>query len=141
VRNCLPTTYRYERFCGNMRAGRPVDAGYWQYRRAKQLDGAAIVGPKTDYDEGCIRAVRFLDAVNPYNKLAPEADSTSDFDISIAALGAAKGVLLGDRLILVIDRLLLSPVIRRRRFRGERVGQARPVTRRCCRAGAQTVAH
>jgi hypothetical protein len=90
-----------------------VDAAYRQYQQAKQHRSAAarrLETGKVHYDEGRITAARYLDFVSQHaDAVAAEANRASEYNTAIAALGEAKGTLLADRFILVIDQPLRLP--------------------------------
>ena len=65
---------------------------------------------KARYDEGRITAEPYLDAVSQNAEaVVAEAECVCGYNASIAAFGEAKGTLLGDRFILVIDQPLRIP--------------------------------
>jgi hypothetical protein len=90
-----------------------VNAGYQKYQQAKQqrIDAARrLEAQKTSYDEGRITIDRYFDFIGQHAEaVAAEADRASEYNTAIAALGEAKGTLLADRFILVIDQPLRMP--------------------------------
>ena len=90
-----------------------VGAGYLEYQRAERMRIEAeeqLTARKDDYDEGCITAAQYLDAVRSHGEaVVAEAESLFRYNAAIAAFGAAKGTLLRDRLVMVIDQPLRIP--------------------------------
>jgi hypothetical protein len=99
--------------CDPRNRGPAVDAGYRQYQQAKQhrLDAARrLAANKAWYDEGRITITRYFDIISQHAEaVAAEADRASEYNAAIAAMGEAKGTLLADRFILVIDQPLRTP--------------------------------
>jgi len=90
-----------------------VDAGFRQYQQAKQhrTDAARRrEAQKVRYETGHITIDRYFEAIRMHAEaVAAEADRTSEYNTTIAALGEAKGTLLPDRFILVLDQPLRIP--------------------------------
>jgi outer membrane protein TolC len=82
-----------------------IDANYKQFKTASRLRAAAaqrLDAQRAYYEEGRITIDRFLDAVSQYaTAVATEAQYKTTYNISLAALGEAKGTLLADRGIVV----------------------------------------
>ncbi len=65
---------------------------------------------KAWYDEGRITIDRYIDSIGQdAEAVAAEADRRRMYNTAIAALGEAKGTLLADRFILVLDQPLRMP--------------------------------
>jgi hypothetical protein len=84
-----------------------VDASYQQYTAAKRLQAAAahrLEVQRAYYDEGRITIDRFLDAVE-YNAdaIAAEARHKAAYNVALAALCEAKGTLLTDRDVTMVE--------------------------------------
>jgi hypothetical protein len=94
-------------------AGSPNDDDYRRYQQAKRhrIEAARrLEARKAWYEEGRITADRYIDAIGQHAEaVATEAYRASMYNLSIAALGEAKGTLLADRFILVIDQPLRMP--------------------------------
>jgi Outer membrane efflux protein len=84
-----------------------VDASYKQYTAAKRLQAAAahrLEVQRAYYDEGRITIDRFLDAVDKNaDAIAAEARYKAAYNVSLAALCEAKGTLLADRNVTMVD--------------------------------------
>jgi outer membrane protein TolC len=111
------------------RAYLDVDAGYKQYTVAKRLQAAAAHRLKVQrayYDEGCITIDRFLDAVEQNaNAIAAEARYKTAYNVSLAAFCEAKGTLLTDRNVTMVE--------------GPKDRHAYPVAGQCAGAGRATI--
>jgi hypothetical protein len=84
-----------------------VDANYKQYQTAQRLRVAAaqrLDAQCSYYEEGRITIDRFLDAISQYaTAVATEHQHLATYNIALAALGEAKGTLLADRNIVVVE--------------------------------------
>jgi outer membrane protein TolC len=84
-----------------------VDASYKQYTAAKRLQAAAahrLEVQRAYYDEGRITIDRFLDAVeHNADAIAVEARYQAAYNVSLAALCEAKGTLLIDRNVTMVE--------------------------------------
>lgn len=90
------------------RADSRVDADYRRYEQARQhridADGQ-FEARKVDYEKGRITIDRYFEAIVEHSEaMAAEADAASLYNTSIAAVGEARGTLLAERFILVVDR-------------------------------------
>jgi hypothetical protein len=103
-----------------------VDAAYRAYQAARQRRSDAprrLETQRAYYEEGRITPNRYFDALRRHAEAdAAEADRASEYNTAIAAMGEAKGTLLADRFILVIDQPLRIP-------RNWVAGRERSVTR------------
>ncbi len=84
-----------------------VDANYKQYAAAQRLQAAAaqrLDVQRAYYQEGRITIDRFLDAFSQYaTAVMTEFQDKTAYNISLAALSEAKGTLLADRGITVLE--------------------------------------
>jgi RNA polymerase sigma factor (sigma-70 family) len=84
-----------------------VDANYKQFRTASRLRGAAaqrLDAQRAYYAEGRITVDRFMDAISQCSTaMATEFQYKTLYNIALTALSEAKGTLLADREIAVID--------------------------------------
>jgi hypothetical protein len=85
-----------------------IDVSEKQLRTAKRLKAAAAArldSQRAYYAEGRVTIDRFLDAVSQYaTAVATEAQCTATYNTSIVALKEAKGTLLEDYGIVVVER-------------------------------------
>jgi hypothetical protein len=84
-----------------------VDANYKQFKTASRLRGAAaqrLDAQRAYYAEGRITVNRFMDAISQCSAaMATEFQYKTLYNIALTALSEAKGTLLADREIAVID--------------------------------------
>jgi hypothetical protein len=90
-----------------------IDSNYKQYQTAKRLRTAAskrLDVQRAYYEEGRITVDRLLDAVGQYygNAVATEAQYKTSYNVAISGLQEAKGTLLADRGITVVEGPLNS---------------------------------
>ncbi len=88
-----------------------VDAGYQHYQTAKHLREATterLAAQRSAYEEGRITVDRFLDAISQHaTAVATESECLATYNIALAALAEAKGTLLTEDGIVIMDPAVL----------------------------------